>query len=216
MAGQAPLPDGFERQIGTRQAVAINMTQMCGIGPFITIPVMVTLMGGPQAMFGWVVGALLVLVDGLVWAELGAAMPRAGGTYVYLREAFQYRSGRLMPFLFVWSAILFIPLIMSTGVIGLVQYLSYLFPGLVDADGSTNGWGKLVGVLVVALVVLALYRRIGQIGRLTTVLFAVMMLSVIAVILASLTHFHADLAFAYPEGRSSRSAGRSGPASAPA
>ena len=200
MAGQAPLPDGFERQIGTRQAVAINMTQMCGIGPFITIPVMVTLMGGPQAMFGWVVGALLVLVDGLVWAELGAAMPRAGGTYVYLREAFQYRTGRLMPFLFVWSAILFIPLIMSTGVIGLVQYLSYLFPGLVGTDGGTNGWGKLVGVLVVGLVVLALYRRIGQIGKLTTVLFAAMMLSVIAVILASLTHFHADLAFAYPEG----------------
>src|SRR4051794_41588852 len=79
---------GFERGIGLRTAVAINMTQMCGIGPFVTIPLMIAALGGPQAVFGWVVGALLALVDGLVWAELGAAMPGAGGTYLYLREAF--------------------------------------------------------------------------------------------------------------------------------
>ncbi|MBV9416927.1 MAG: amino acid permease, partial [Solirubrobacterales bacterium] len=76
---------GFERGIGLRQAIAINMTQMCGIGPFVTIPLMVAALGGPQAAFGWIVGALLALVDGLVWAELGAAMPGAGGTYLYLR-----------------------------------------------------------------------------------------------------------------------------------
>src|SRR5205823_12998684 len=93
---------GFERSIGPVQAIAINMTQMCGIGPFVTIPAMVATMGGPQAVFGWVVGALLALADGLVWAELGASMPGAGGTYVYVREAFQYRTGRLMPFMFAW------------------------------------------------------------------------------------------------------------------
>ena len=92
------------------------MTQMCGIGPFVTIPLMVAAFGGPQAIIGWIAGAILALADGLVWAELGAAMPGSGGTYVYLREAFQYRTGRLMPFLFVWTAMLFIPLIMSTGV----------------------------------------------------------------------------------------------------
>ena len=97
---------------------------MCGIGPFITIPLVVATIGGPQAVIGWVAGAVLALADGLVWAELGSAMPGAGGTYLYLREAFQYRTGRLMPFLFVWTAVLFIPLIMSTGVIGLVQYLA--------------------------------------------------------------------------------------------
>jgi amino acid transporter len=200
VAGQAPLPDGFEREVGTRQATAINMTQMCGIGPFVTIPVMVIGMGGPQAMFGWLAGALIVLADGLIWAELGASMPRAGGTYVYLREAFQYRTGRLMPFLFAWSAVLFIPLIMSTGVIGLVKYLGYLWPGLIGEDGDPNALGKLIGVAVVGIVVLALYRRIGQIGRLTTVLFGVMLLSVVAVILASLTHFHPALAFGYTPG----------------
>ena len=104
------------------------MTQMCGIGPFITIPLMVATMGGPQAVLGWIVGALLAITDGLVWAELGAAMPGAGGTYIYLREAFQYRTGKLMPFLFVWTAVISIPLIMSTGVIGLVQYLGLLLP----------------------------------------------------------------------------------------
>ncbi len=117
---------GFERTLGLRSAVAVNMTQMCGIGPFVTIPLMIAALGGPQAIFGWIVGALLALVDGLVWAELGAAMPGAGGTYLYLREAFQYRTGRLMPFLFVWTAMFTIPLIMSTGVIGLVQYLGFL------------------------------------------------------------------------------------------
>src|SRR5947209_6034122 len=121
---------GFIRSIGLPTAIAINMTQMCGIGPFITIPLMVLAFGGPQAIIGWIAGALLALADGLVWAELGASMPGAGGTYIYLREAFQYRTGRLMPFIFSWTAILFIPLIMSTGVIGLVQYLGYLWPNM--------------------------------------------------------------------------------------
>jgi amino acid transporter len=93
----------LRRRINLRQAIALNMGQMCGVGPFITIPVMVVAFGGPQAILGWIFGALLALCDGLVWAELGAAMPGSGGTYVYLREAFQYRSGRLMPFLFVWE-----------------------------------------------------------------------------------------------------------------
>src|SRR5512132_3804457 len=115
------------------------MTNMVGIGPFITIPLMISAMGGPQCMLGWALGALLALCDGLVWAELGAAMPGSGGTYVYLREAFQYRTGRLMPFLFVWTAILFIPLIMSTGVYGFVSYLTYLWPSITTAESYVVG-----------------------------------------------------------------------------
>ncbi len=118
----------FHRSIGLLSATSINMTQMCGIGPFITIPIMIATMGGPQAILGWIVGAVLALTDGLVYAELGAAMPGAGGTYVYLREAFQYRTGKLMPFLFAWTALISIPLIMSTGAIGIVQYLRVLLP----------------------------------------------------------------------------------------
>jgi amino acid transporter len=191
---------GFERGIGPFQATAINMTQMCGIGPFVTIPAMVAAMHGPQAMFGWLVGALIALADGLIWAELGAAMPGAGGTYLYLRKAFQYRTGRLMPFLFTWSAVLFIPLIMSTGVIGMVSYLGYIVPGVVDADGRTTVLGHVIGIAVVAVVVFALYRRIGQIGKLTTVLFGVMLFSVLAVVVAAFAHFDAGQAFGFTPG----------------
>src|SRR3954451_11683869 len=131
-------PDGgLLRRVRPWPAIALNMGQMCGAGPFITIPAMVAAFGGPQAIIGWIAGAVLALADGLVWAELGAAMPGSGGTYIYLREAFQYRTGRLMPFLFVWTAMLFIPLIMSTGIIGLIQYLGYLVPGVTDDAGNT-------------------------------------------------------------------------------
>lgn len=184
--------NGFVRSIKLPTAIAINMTQMCGIGPFITIPLMVVAFGGPQAIIGWVAGALLALADGLVWSELGAAMPGAGGTYIYLREAYQYRTGRLMPFLFIWTAILSIPLIMSTGVIGMVQYMGYLWPNM-------NWWQvHIVSLVIVAIVIFALYRRIQSVGFLSNILFAIMLLSVGIVIVAALTHFHPDLAFAYP------------------
>jgi amino acid transporter len=192
-------PTGLERKIGPLQATAINMTQMCGIGPFVTIPAMVATMGGPQAMFGWIIGAIIALADGLVWAELGAALPGAGGTYVYLREAFQYRTGRLMPFLFAWSAVLFIPLIMSTGIIGLVQYLGYLIPGVTDSGGTTP-LGKVIGIAVVLVIVLALFRRIGQISKLTTGLFVIMLFAVLTVIVAAFSHFSGAQAFAFTPG----------------
>lgn len=198
-----PTATGFERRLGLFQATTVNMTQMCGIGPFVTIPVMIATLEGPQAMFGWVVGALIAIADGLVWAELGASMPGAGGSYLYLREAFQYRTGRLMPFLFVWSAVLFIPLIMSTGAIGLVQYAGYLWPSLVHG-GGLSPLGHVVAVGVVLVVVLALYRRIGDIGRLTSIFFVVMLVSVLGVIVAAFTHFDSHLAFTLPHDASSK------------
>ena len=191
---------GFQRSIKLFQATAINMTQMCGIGPFVTIPLILTTMGGPQAILGWIVGAALAMVDGLVWAELGAAMPGAGGTYIYLREAFQYRSGRLMPFLFAWTAVLSIPLVMSSGIIGLIQYLGYLWPGVVGADGNPNTLGKVIGIALVALIVILLYRKIGDVSRVTTVFFVIMLISIVAVVIAAYTHFHPSLAFTYPPG----------------
>jgi amino acid transporter len=182
----------LRRRIGVPQATAINMSQMCGIGPFITIPAMVVAFGGPQAMLGWVFGALLALCDGLVWAELGAAMPGSGGTYVYLREAFQYRTGRLMPFLFVWTAILFIPLIMSTGVYGFVSYLKYLWPSMTTAESY------VVGLAVIAVIIGLLWRRIEAIGRLAEVLWIVMICTLLAVIAAAFTHFNAAQVFTFP------------------
>jgi fructoselysine transporter len=183
---------GFVRRIGMFQATTINMSQMVGVGPFITIPLMVTAFGGPQAVIGWIAGAILAMCDGLVWAELGASMPGAGGTYVYLREAFQYRTGRLMPFLFVWTAILFIPLIMSTGVAGFVQYLTFLWPKMTATEGD------IIGLVICVVVAALLWRRIESIGKLTVVLWSVMVVSVLSVIIAAFTHFHPSLAFTYP------------------
>ncbi|MBV8942286.1 MAG: APC family permease [Solirubrobacterales bacterium] len=190
---QAP-ETGFRRALGLVPATAINMTQMCGIGPFITIPIMVATMGGPQATIGWIAGALLAMADGLVWAELGAAMPSAGGTYVYLREAFQYRSGKLMPFLFIWTAMLTIPLIMATGIIGIIDYLGYFLPHL-------GFWSKhLIGLGFTAAVLFALYRRIESIRILTTFLWIVMLAAVALTIASAFTHFQPHLAFTYPAG----------------
>lgn len=187
-----PSAAGFRRKIGSFQAITINMSQMCGIGPFVTIPLMVAAFGGPQAIIGWIAGAVLALADGLIWAELGASLPGSGGTYVYLREAFQYRSGRLMPFLFIWTAILFIPLIMSTGIQGMVQYLTYLWPSM------TTGQGDIVGVGLTALLVLLLWRKVEHIGKITVGMWAVMIVCVCAVILACFTHFDASQAFTWP------------------
>ncbi|WP_190128207.1 APC family permease [Streptomyces mashuensis] len=184
----------FVRRIGLFQATAINMSQMCGIGPFITIPLMVAAFGGPQAVTGFVAGAVLALADGLVWAELGASLPGAGGSYVYLRQAFQYRTGRLMPFLFVWTAMLFIPLAMASGVVGFVDYLRYLWPSM------TPGQGDVTGLVLLAAVVLLLWRRVENIARIAAVLWGVMILSVVLVIVAAFTHFDPGLAFDYPDG----------------
>ncbi|MFU9037958.1 MULTISPECIES: APC family permease [Streptomyces] len=183
---------GFVRRIGLFQATAINMSQMCGIGPFVTIPLMVAAFGGPQAVIGFLAGAVLALADGLVWAELGASLPGAGGSYVYLRQAFQYRTGKLMPFLFVWTAMLFIPLGMSTGVIGFVQYLGYLWPGM------SQGQGDAVGLVVTVGIVVLLWRRVERIARLTVVLWVVMIAAVVLVIVAAFTHFSPERAFSYP------------------
>jgi amino acid transporter len=186
--------NGFHRSIGLFSGTAINMTQMCGIGPFITIPIMVAVMGGPQAVIGWIAGAILAMADGLVWAELGAAMPGSGGTYVYLREAFQYRTGKLMPFLFIWTMLLAIPLLMSTGIIGMVEYLGFFFPDL--------GWWPvhLIGLAATALVTYLLYRRIESVRTITIALWVIMLVSVVGVAAAGFSHFNATYAFTYPAG----------------
>ena len=151
---------------------------------------MVAAFGGPQAILGWIAGAILALADGLIWAELGAAMPGAGGTYIYLREAFQYRTGRLMPFIFTWTAVLFIPLIMSTGINGLLISRPP-WPNITRGTSTClvrSGWSRP----------LRAHRRIESISILSNILFVIMLISIGTVIVASFTHFHPDLAFTYP------------------
>src|SRR5947207_11511186 len=119
------------RGVGLWGATTLNMIDMIGVGPFITIPLIIAAMGGPQAMLGWILGAVLVVCDGLVWAELGAALPGSGGSYRYLAEIYgAQKLGRLMSFLFIWQLTFSAPLSIASGSIGLAQYSTYIFPSL--------------------------------------------------------------------------------------
>jgi amino acid transporter len=177
------------------QATALNMTNMMGVGPFITIPLLMTALGGPQAMLGWLVALLIVIPDGMVWSELGSAMPGSGGSYVYLREGFgREKWGRLAAFLFIWQFILSGPLEIASGYIGFAQYLGYLWPSLSSVQFALIA--AAVGVLNLAL----LYRPIASLGPLTVALWIGSLLTTAAVIVTGAGHFSARVAFDFPPG----------------
>lgn len=184
----------LERGLGLKEALALNMIDMVGIGPFIVIPLVIRNMGGPQCLLAWAVGAVLALIDGCVWAELGAAMPEAGGSYVYLREAYgPAKWGRLMSFLVIWQTIFQAPLVMASGSIGFAEYSSYLYPL------GRYGQKAVAGAVVIVLAVL-LYRRITHIGKISMLLWIGVFGTILWLIIAGATHFHSALAFRYPPG----------------
>src|SRR6267142_896586 len=183
------------RRFGLLQATALNMSNMLGVGPFITIPLLMSALGGPQAMLGWVVALVIVIADGMVWSELGAAMPGSGGSYVYLREAYGRETfGRLMAFLFIWQFILSGPLEIASGYIGFARYTGYLWPGITSRE--TFLVAATVGVINIVL----LYRRITSIGTITVSLWIGTLLTTLAVIVTGAMHFSAARAFDFPRG----------------
>jgi amino acid transporter len=184
----------LERGLGLKESVALNMTDMIGIGPFVTISLVIGLMGGPQCLVAWVAGAVLSLLDGCVWAELGAAMPQAGGSYVFLRESYgPARWGRLGAFLIVWQTMFQAPLVMASAAIGFTEYLSYYWPlGPVE--------DRAIRAAVILLVVVLLYRRIAAIGKISLLLWVGVVGTIVWLIVGGVTHFDARLAFAYPPG----------------
>jgi APA family basic amino acid/polyamine antiporter len=182
-------------RFGPLHATALNMSNMIGVGPFITIPLLMSSLGGPQAMLGWLVAIVIAIPDGLVWSELGAAMPGAGGSYLYLREAYGRNTwGRLMAFLFIWQFILSGPLEIASGYIGFARYVRYLRPDL--TDGGTLGIAVLVGLLNIAL----LYRSIRSIAAITVSLWAGTLITAAAIIATGAAHFKASVAFDFPPG----------------
>jgi amino acid transporter len=183
------------RRFGLLSATALNMTNMMGAGPFITIPLLMSALGGPQAMLGWIVALVIVICDGMVWSELGAAMPGSGGSFHYLRHAFgSERFGRLMGFLFVWQFVLSGPLEIASGYIGFAQYAGYIWKGLTRP--ATLALVTAVGIINVAL----LYRRIHSIARITVSLWVGTLVTVLAVIVTGAWHFDARVAFDFPPG----------------
>ncbi len=186
---------GLRRELGLVQATAIAITDMVGIGPYITIPLFLATMGGPQAMLGWLVGAVLAFCDGLVWAELGAALPKAGGSYNYLREAYgPHRMGRWLSFLMVWQIIFSAPLSVASGSIGFADYLRYLMPHL--SAWEIRGVAAAFPLLLVAL----LYRRIGAIGNLSVVLVSGVLLGCLWIAISGLPHLSAARLLDFPPG----------------
>jgi amino acid transporter len=172
------------RRFGLLQATALNMSNMIGVGPFITIPLLMSALGGPQAMLGWIVAILIAIPDGMVWSELGAAMPGSGGSYLYLREGYGRESfGRLMAFLFIWQFILSGPLEIASGYIGFARYTGYVWPGMTQR--ATLLVAAAVGVINIVL----LYRRITSIGTITISLWIGTLLTTLAVIITGASAF---------------------------
>jgi len=187
----------LERRLGLLHVTALNMTNMIGMGPFITIPLLMSTIngGGPQCMLGWLVAILITIPDGMVWAELGASMPGTGGSYVYLREGFGRKKwGQMMAFLFIWQFMLSGPLEIATAYIGFVQYLSFLWPGMTPLQSNAVIVG--MGLLVIFL----LYRRISHVGTLSVVLWICMLLAIGAVVFTGANHFNPKIAFDFPPG----------------
>lgn len=198
-------PEKLERGLGLIEATSLNMTFMVGIGPFVVIPFVVQAMGGPQSLIAWLTGAILALFDGCIWAEFGAALPQAGGSYVFLREAYgPGRWGRLMSFLYIWQTLFQGPLSIASGALGFASYSTYLThqPEMLSAAATlrSSPEEKAIAAGVVILAVFLLYRRITTIGKISIALCVVVVGTILWLICGGVTHFHRDLVFTFPPG----------------
>jgi fructoselysine transporter len=183
----------LERGLGLKEAAALNMIDMIGIGPFIVLPIVIQEMNGPQCLLAWILGAVLSFMDGAVWSELGAAMPAAGGSYVFLKEIYgPKRWGKLFSFLFIWQTIFQAPLVIASGSIGFSQYFTFLLP--LSPVGQ-----KIVSGLLVITIVLLLYRKITTIGKISLFLWIGVIATILWLIFGGVTHFNPKLAFDFPD-----------------
>lgn len=174
----------MERKLSLGQATAINMIDMVGIGPFITLPMVIGIMNGPYFLYAWLAGAALSFVDAMVWSELGAAFPKAGGSYNFLKEAYSKAgAGRFMSFLFVWQTMIQAPLVIASAAIGFSAYLSYLIP-------MPPAGAKAVSGGVVILIVLLLYRKTETIGKISVLLWGGVMITMLWIIGGGIAHGH--------------------------
>ena len=169
-------------RLGLLQAVSVNMAMMVGVGPFITMPLFVGKMGGPHALAVWMIGALVAVCDGMVWAELAGAFPGAGGTFQFYDQAYGRKPiGRLLKFLFVWQFLFSAPLELASGALGFALYLGYLVPGL-DTVLTVWPWSikthHLVAVSVMIGVLGLAWRDVKAAGQLMVVLWAGMLVTV--------------------------------------
>lgn len=178
MATEQP---ALQRRLGLFQATVLNMIDMVGIGPFVTLPIVIGLTGS-HFLFAWIAGAVLSIIDAMIWSELGAAYPLAGGSYNFLREAYGKNGpGKMMSFLYVWQTVIQAPLVAASAAIGFAQYLGYLFP-------LTGIEQKAISGLVILLVTFLLYRKIDSIGKIGVLLWSGVLLTLGWIITAGVAH----------------------------
>lgn len=171
-----------ERRLGLLQATAINMTDMVGIGPFITLPMVIAIVNGPYFLYAWLAGAVLSFIDAMVWSELGAAFPMAGGSYNFLKEAYgKEGKGKLMSFLFVWQTMIQAPLVIASAAIGFSSYFSYLTP-------LTHWQAKAMSGSVVIAIIALLFRKIEDIGKISVFLWVAVIGTMLWIILGGVAH----------------------------
>lgn len=171
----------LERKLSLLHATAINMIDMVGIGPFVVLSVVAQIMAGPYFLYAWIAGALLSFLDAMVWSQLGAALPRAGGSFHFLKEGYGEKWGKLMSFLFVWQTMIQAPLVIASAAIGFSQYANYFF--------HFNFWQeKAVSGSVVILVILLLYRKIESIGKISVFLWVVVLGTMFWIIGGGIAH----------------------------
>ena len=186
-------PQALDRAMGLLQATATNVISMVGVGPFLAIPFMVAAMDGPHLIYAWIAGLILALADGLVYAQLGAALPGSGGGYLYLREAFQpFGLGKLMAFLFIFQTILVAPLSVAGGAVGFADYLQFVWVTMSPAMHHTVAAAACLASTAL------LWRKTAEVGRLAVVMLVVVLITVGWVIVAGLFSFSPAQAFDFP------------------
>ena len=174
-------PPKLQRSLGLFQSTVLNMIDMVGIGPFVTLPFVMALMGG-MFLYAWIAGAILSLIDAMIWSELGAAYPMAGGSYNFLKEAYgKNGAGKMMSFLYVWQTVIQAPLVAASAAIGFSQYLGYLV--------HLSEWeAKGVSVLVIIFITFLLYRKIDSIGKIGVLLSMGVLLTLGWIIMGGITN----------------------------
>ncbi|HZP06211.1 MAG TPA: APC family permease [Terracidiphilus sp.] len=193
----------LERRIGLRSAVLFNMLEMIGVGPFITLPLVIAAAGYRLSVWAWVAGAVIAVADGLVWAELGAMFPRAGGSYAFLREIYgAERAGNWLSFLYVWQLGFTAPLSIASGCIGLAGFLGVFWPGIDHvpiAALPALHYSNLAAATVCLLVTWLLYRRLSIITGMAWVLFAGVLAAIAGVIVSGFAHAAATGGWQMPQ-----------------
>ena len=165
----------YARQLGLFSATMVVMGGIIGSGIFLSPAIVAQRVGTtPLTLAAWTAGGVIALLGGLVYAELGARRPEAGGNYLYIRDAL----GGLPGFLFAWT---FLGVINAGGIAAVaITFSTYL----------TAGFGMspdlLTGLAVAAIVVLTAINVLGVgPGAVTLNVFTVLKLGALAVLIVA-------------------------------